>query len=97
MERKESQSIGDILRMAFQENCMQERLDECKAAEIWPEVVGSFISGLCGRPSVKGGVMTVGVPDAPLRHELTMTRSRIIRAINTRLGKEVVSDIRFIS
>jgi len=26
MERKESQSIGDILRLAFQDNCMQDRL-----------------------------------------------------------------------
>jgi len=97
MERKESQSIGDVLRLAFQDNCMQERLDECKAAAVWPEIVGAPIAGQCRRASVKGGLMTVAVPNAALRNELTMTRSQLVRAINRPLGKEVVYDIRFSS
>lgn len=97
MERKESQSIGDILRMAFQENCMQDNLDRRRAVEIWPQVVGPAIAGACRRPDVKGRLMTAGVPDAALRHELTMTRSRIVKAINGTLGKDVIDDIRFTS
>lgn len=97
MERSESQSIGDILRLAFQDNCMQDRLDECKASDCWHIIVGPHIASQCRRPFVKAGLMTVGVPNAALRHELLMSRSRLARAINSYLGKEVVADIRFTS
>lgn len=97
MERKESQSIGDILRLAFQENCMQDHLDERRAVKLWASVVGEGISGQCRRPEVSSGVMTVGVGNASLRHELAMNRSRIRNAINSMLGKEIITEIRFIS
>lgn len=97
MERKESQSIGDILRLAFQDNCMQDRLDECKAVELWQSVIGESNAKECRRPFVKDGIMTVGVPNASLRHELSMNRSLICRTINNMIGKETISEIRFIS
>lgn len=95
MERKDSQQIGDVLRMAFQENCMQGKLDEVKAASLWPAVVGRGIATECGRPFVAKGLMTVAVGNAALRQELHMNRSRIVREINRQLGKDVITDIRF--
>lgn len=95
MERKQSQSIGDVLRLAFQDNCMQDRLDERKAIEIWPAIVGPELASQCIRPTVKDGVMTVGVRNASLRHELTMNRSRLCDAINSALGRVIIDNVRF--
>lgn len=97
MERSESQSIGDILRLAFQDNCMQDRLDECKAVEFWHMVIGEANAKECRRPYVRDGVMTVGIPNASLRNELLMNRSLIRRSINDMIGKETITEIRFIS
>lgn len=95
MERKQSQSIGDVLRLAFQDNCMQDRLDERKAIDVWGSVVGPDLASQCMRPSVKDGVMCIGVRNASLRHELNMNRSRICRAINSALGRVIIDEIRF--
>ncbi|MDE7109050.1 MAG: DUF721 domain-containing protein [Muribaculaceae bacterium] len=97
MKRTESQSIGDILRLALQENCMHSRLDECKAVEIWGAVIGEYIASQCRRPYVREGVMTVGVPNAPLRQELSMNRTRLRAAINREIGRETITEIRFTS
>lgn len=97
MERRESQSIGDILRMALQENSMQERLDERRAVALWPAIVGDSIAAQCKTPMVKEGILTVGIPNAALRHELLMTRTLLKNAINSAIGKETIIDIRFIS
>lgn len=97
MKRTESQSIGDILRLALQENCMNSRLDECKAVQLWSLVIGESIASQCRRPFVREGVMTVGVPNAPLRQELSMNRSRLKSAINREIGRETITEIRFIS
>lgn len=95
MERKEAQSIGDVLRLAFQENCMQDRLDERRAVAAWSDVIGVELAAQCMRPDMRDGVMTVGIRNASLRHELSMSRSSLARAINARLGRTVVEDIRF--
>ncbi|MBD5265225.1 MAG: DUF721 domain-containing protein [Bacteroides sp.] len=95
MERIQSQSIGDVLRLAFQDNCMQDRLDERKAVEAWSIIVGPDLAAQCMRPTVRDGVMTIGVRNASLRHELTMNRSKLCRAINSRLGRVIIEEIRF--
>ncbi|MDE5880927.1 MAG: DUF721 domain-containing protein [Muribaculaceae bacterium] len=95
MERKESQSIGDVLRLAFQDNCMQDRLDERKAIDAWSLTVGPDLAAQCMRPTVKDSLMTVGVRNASLRHELSMNRSHLCRAINSTVGRVIIEDIRF--
>lgn len=97
MKRTETMSIGDVLRQALEDNCMQGQLDRVRAADLWSLVVGEAISRQTTRPNVSGSVMTVGVPNAALRHELTMHRTSIAREINRQLGKEVLTDIRFVS
>lgn len=95
MRRNEAQSIGDVLRLTIQECNMTARLDEQRAISLWRPIVGDHIASSCGRPTVKLGVMSIPVPGAALRHELTMNRSSIIKIINNKLGKTVISEIRF--
>ncbi|MDE5807587.1 MAG: DUF721 domain-containing protein [Muribaculaceae bacterium] len=95
MKRTEPESIGDVLRLTIQESNMTGRLDECRAIEIWPQVIGETLARRMSRPSVSNGVMVVYVDSAALRHELTMHRSRLIEGINSHLGKEVIKSLRF--
>lgn len=97
MERLNPESIGDILREVFRQSCMQSRLDECEASDLWPLIVGDVIAAQCRKPVVTKGVMTVGVADAALRNELAMSRSSLKNAINKALGKQTITEIRFIS
>lgn len=96
MKRQEPESVGDILRLTLQESNMTPKLDECRAVELWPSVMGN-IADLCGRPIVRNGVMTVSVRAAPLRHELTMIRSRLVKSLNKAVGRDAITEIRFIS
>lgn len=83
------------MRNVLQENSMQSKLDEVKAVKLWRTTVGDAIARLCRTPQVDNGVMTVGISNASLRHELTMNRTQIRSAINNTLGKEVINEIRF--
>lgn len=95
MQRTEPKSVGDILRLALEENRMQRRLSEYSAIRLWREIVGDHIADLCAKPSVEKGVMYIGVANAALRNELNMSRSSIVRHINSALGDDIISDIRF--
>ncbi|MDE5871147.1 MAG: DUF721 domain-containing protein [Muribaculaceae bacterium] len=95
MERRDAVTIGDVLRECLEKSSMQGRLDEVRACEAFPIVVGSHIASMCGRPYMRGGVMTVGTPNASLRSELNMSRGRIVKGINEIMGKDVVKDVLF--
>ena len=97
MERKAPESVGDVLRNLLDETSLQGRMDELKAVDLWPAVVGKEIASLSKKPMVKNGVMTVGVPNASLRNELHYSRSGIISIINSKIGKETIKEIKFVS
>ena len=96
MKRYDPESLGDVLREAIQDAGMAERLLETQAAAAWPTVVGRHIAALTGKPYVKKGVMQIRVATAPLRQELNMSRSALRRLINDAVGKDVISDLRFV-
>lgn len=101
MERKDPQSIGDVLRDLLQATELQDRMDELKAIELWRKVVGDDIAQNCSNPAVKNGIMTIRVPNASLRHELMMSRGNLRNIINEMIhketDKEIIKEIRFIS
>ena len=95
MERKEAESLADVLRQAIEENQSAFRFDEMEAINAWPRVIGHDMAKRTMRPYIKNGRMTIRVPSPPLRQELNMMRSAIAKAINAEVGKEVVTDLRF--
>ena len=97
MQRHTPQSVGDVLRNLLEETSLQDRMNELRAADLWPQIAGPGIADLTSRPSVKGGVMTIGVPNASLRNELLMNRSRLREIINQTIGTEIITEIRFTS
>ena len=75
-------TIGDVLRECLEKSSLQGRLDEVRACEAFPMVVGSHIASMCSRPYIRNGVMTVGTSNASLRSELNMSRGRIVKGVN---------------
>lgn len=96
MKRSEIQSVGDVLRQAISETDMQSRLDELRAADLWPRIVGEYVASQSMKPFVRSGQMTIRVLDASLRNELSMHRSLLMKELNRIMGKEVITSIRFI-
>lgn len=97
MQRHSPQSVGDVLRNLLEETSLQTRMDELHAASLWGKVVGKDLAAQTRHPQVKQGVMSIGVPNASLRNEFLMNRSRLRDIINKSIGKEVIKEIRFTS
>ena len=96
MERKDIESIGDVLRRAIEESCLDARLAEVRAEKLWQQIAGAPVADLCGTPVVRKGVMRVPVRSASLRNELSMHRSVFISQINKTLGREVITEMKFV-
>lgn len=97
MKRLDAEELGDVLRRAIEEQNMTQKLLETRACAMLPAILGRPLADMCGAPTVRAGVMYVPVPNASLRSDLMMNRSRLLGIINKTLRRDVVTDIRFTS
>lgn len=73
----------------------KEDLEGLQVFELWDEVVGKTIAEVAQPVSLTNRHLTVAVRTPSWRHELTYLSLAIIEKINTKVGAEVVSSIRF--
>ena len=95
MKRTQARSIGDIIEGFMKEEKLDTQVDEYRACELWPRLVGPGINRYTVSRDVRGGVMYVRLSSAVLRNELMMGRSSLIQRINEALGREVIHEIVF--
>lgn len=95
MKRVEAKSVGEIINEVLRQERLSTRLDEHRAMTLWPDVVGPGINKYTVSRTVKNGVMTVVISSAPLRQQLMMSRTALIKQLNDFLGGEVITDIVF--
>ena len=97
MKRLDAEELGDVLRRTIEEQNMTQKLLETRACAMLPAILGRPLADMCGAPTVRAGVTYVPVPNASLRSDLMMNRSRLLGIINKTLRRDVVTDIRFTS
>jgi predicted nucleic acid-binding Zn ribbon protein len=62
----------------------------------WRDVAGPRIADETGISSFRGGVLTIDVGSAPLKHELEVfQREELLAALRERLSGTFVSELRF--
>jgi predicted nucleic acid-binding Zn ribbon protein len=95
MRRRETQTIGDVLREVLHNQHLDGKLNETRLLNAWPEVLGPAITKYTGEAYIKNKVLYVKIASSVLRNELMMSREKLINSLNERVGAKVITDIRF--
>ena len=90
------QHIKEALRSFVQKEGLDKGIQEQKAINVWPEVVGENISANSLPKSINSGILIVEVSNAVWRQELQLQKNTIIKKINNVLTKKIIKDIRFL-
>lgn len=85
--------LEDLIKEFYELHKGSGYLDEQKAIQCWPQVVGQFIATHTIDLSIKNGVLYVRVDSDALRNELSYSKSLLMKTLNERVGKEVVAEI----
>ena len=88
--------IAKSLKNLIKKQGLEKGLSQQKALEVWGEVVGQKIKEKTEPDSVEFGVLTVKTPSSTWSQELELQKNDIIHAINKKLNKKTIKDIRFI-
>ena len=89
----EVQKLGDLIKEFIVMHKGPDFLDEMKAVDAWPKVVGTFIASHSIDVSIRKGVLFVRVDSDALRSELSYSKSLLMKNLNERVGKDVVKEI----
>ena len=95
MKRSDAQTIGGIITQALKAEHLDCKFDEQNLLSLWPEVVGAGINRYTISRSIHEGILYLRISSAPLRNELMLNRSTLIRQLNDAVGREVIHDIIF--
>lgn len=95
MQRKNSQALGEIIQQFLKENHLDKRINETQIIDAWPKVLGNAVASYTKSIFVKNQVLYVQLSSSVLRHELQMSRERIVFRLNEQVGGQVITDIIF--
>ncbi len=85
MRKRNTESIGEVLRQYFEENqFIKRKLAESRAVTGWPRLLGKMINSYTTNIYLRNGVLYVSLSSSVLRSELMMAKDRLISA-NLRL------------
>ncbi|AKD02844.1 DUF721 domain-containing protein [Pontibacter korlensis] len=90
------QPIGESLKALMQAYRLDGKLSEVQLVQNWEKIMGKPIALKTQQLYFKDGKLFVRLTSAPLKHELNMSKSKVIEILNTEAGSNVVKDIVFL-
>jgi len=88
-------SIGDAIKEFLQSQGFTEKIEQADVIRMWPEIVGAKIAAKTEAKRINNGMLTVKVSDSAWRNELVYMRVTLRKKINSRIGKDLVKEIKF--
>ena len=97
MRKRNTESIGEVLRQFFEENTFfRQKFAESRAVTGWSKLLGPTISSYTTNIYLRHGILYVHLSSSVLRSELLMAKDRLTEKLNQHAGMHVINEIIFI-
>lgn len=94
MRRRNTQTIGEVIREFFEENPeLNQRILQIRIERGWGEVLGPMIQQYTRNIYVKNQTLYVSLTSSVLRSELMLSRDKLVKSLNNYAGSQVIQDI----
>lgn len=96
MRKRNTESIGEVLKQYFEENpFFRRKLAESRAVTGWTKLLGPMATSYTSNIYYRNGTLYVSLTSSVLRSELLMAKERLITKLNEHAGMHVINDIVF--
>jgi len=85
-------NLGDSIKKWLDQHHMSDRMAEMRLRDELKNLLGPLAKH-AGKSWLNKGVFHIKIDSAPLRHELSMAKGKMIKDLNTSLGSEIVKEI----
>jgi predicted nucleic acid-binding Zn ribbon protein len=94
--RKSPEAIAIALQPIIEKLDAEGHFGLVRLAQVWPEMVGEGVARRTEVGGLKFHTATIKVSNAMWIQELNLLKSEILARLQTRLGADVVRDLRFV-
>ena len=96
MRKRNTESIGEVLRQFFEENrFFKQKLAESRAVSGWNKILGKTVASYTDNIYLRNNILYVHLTSSVLRAELAAYKEKLILSLNEHAGMNVVKDIVF--
>ena len=88
------EQLKSALNAALKQEGLDRAVHQSKALFMWEEVVGRTVAKNCTPEEVKHGTLIVRALTPVWRNEIAIKKKEILEKLNTKLGKEIIKDMR---
>lgn len=93
MRHTNVQPIGDVIRDLLKQFRIDQKLQEVGIINAWDEILGIPISKVTSKIYVQRRILFVHLSSPAIRNEILMNKSKVIKALNEKVGASVIDDI----
>ena len=93
MKRRDPLRVDAIIRQAITAAGADESYERARASYLWVEVVGPTVNRYTVRRWIQQDELHVVIASASLKNELSFSKERIVRHLNSLVGKDVISKL----
>lgn len=89
-------SLKDCIGNLLETYKIKDKYDETFLINSWESIMGKAIASRTSKLFIKDKTLYVTLTSAPLKNELNMGKSKIIKFLNEKVGKEVITEVAFL-
>lgn len=93
MKEGKTRPINELINQVLKQMGLEQKFKEYEVRQIWPEVVGQMIASRTKSLEVRDGRLFVTFTSAVVRNEIKMVKEGLAKALNDRVGAEVICEI----
>lgn len=93
MKEGKTVKIDELVENALKQMGLYRQFKEREILAVWPEVVGKMIASRTKSLSISEGRLFVSFTSSVVKNEIMMVKEGLIKALNDKLGAELVKDI----
>lgn len=86
-------SIGDALKEFLKKSKLKSGMQAMQVKDAWEKIMGKTISNYTDKIEIINSTLFIYTSVAPLKHELTYQKSKIIERVNEELGENVILEV----
>jgi predicted nucleic acid-binding Zn ribbon protein len=91
-----TQPLKDAMKDMFKAYRLQGKMNQVFVTSCWEKIMGPTIARYTRKLYFHDGKLYVELTSAPLKHELVMSKTKVIQCINDEVGEEVLTEVVFL-
>lgn len=95
MFKRNVQQVKDLILHNLRQQGLETPLLQKRLVESWPEIAGEAVARYTTEVTIHNQTLYVKLRIPALRADLSMRRQELVNRLNTHVGTQVITDIRF--